>query len=217
MSSPDDRIAQFRKMATDDPENDLAHYRLGQELLRAERYEEAIPSFQRTLELNPPFSKVYVLLTQCLAALGRRDEALKTAEQGYQVATQRGDNVPREEIAKLIGELGGKVPETPAPQAAVRPTPTPGVGGFVCQRPTCRYGGQAQQLRRPPTSDEVGQRIFETVCAGCWNDWLRNYSVKVINELRLDLSTERGQAEYDRYMREFLGLDEPQTQTLPQV
>jgi hypothetical protein len=45
------------------------------------------------------------------------------------------------------------------------------------------------------------------VCADCWNDWLRNYSIKVINELRLDLSTERGQEEYDRYMREYLGLD----------
>jgi hypothetical protein len=36
---------------------------------------------------------------------------------------------------------------------------------------------------------------------------LRNYSIKVINELRLDLSTESGQEEYDRYMKEFLGLE----------
>jgi hypothetical protein len=40
---------------------------------------------------------------------------------------------------------------------------------------------------------------------------LRNFSIKVINELRLDLSTERGQAEYDRYMREFFGFDDMQT------
>ena len=50
-------------------------------------------------------------------------------------------------------------------------------------------------------------RIQQNVCADCWNDWLRNYSIKVINELRLDLSTDHGQAEYDRYMREFLGLE----------
>ena len=68
-------------------------------------------------------------------------------------------------------------------------------------------GGRARQLPAPPMSDEIGRRIYETVCADCWNDWLRNYSIKVINELRLDLSTERGQAEYDRYMREFLGLE----------
>ncbi len=56
-------------------------------------------------------------------------------------------------------------------------------------------------------NDDIGQRIHAAICADCWQDWLRNYSIKVINELRLDLSTERGQAEYDRYMKEFLGLE----------
>ena len=55
-------------------------------------------------------------------------------------------------------------------------------------------------------TDETGPRIHLMVCAGCWTDWLKNYSIKVINELRLDLSTEHGQEEYDRYMREFLGV-----------
>ena len=45
------------------------------------------------------------------------------------------------------------------------------------------------------------------MCADCFEEWKRNYSIKVINELRLDLSTERGAEEYDRYMREFLGLE----------
>ena len=68
-------------------------------------------------------------------------------------------------------------------------------------------GSRARQLAAPPFRDELGERIYSSVCADCWNDWLRNYSIKVINELRLDLSTEHGQAEYDRYMREFLGLE----------
>ena len=37
--------------------------------------------------------------------------------------------------------------------------------------------------------------------------WLRNLSIKVIKEMRLDLSTERGQEVYDQIMRETLGLD----------
>jgi Fe-S cluster biosynthesis and repair protein YggX len=68
-------------------------------------------------------------------------------------------------------------------------------------------GRHARQLASPPMNDELGERVQKKVCAECWNDWLRNYSIKVINELRLDLSTERGQEEYDRYMREYLGLD----------
>jgi len=68
-------------------------------------------------------------------------------------------------------------------------------------------GARAHQLNKPPLSDDIGHRIHQTICAECWNEWLRNYSIKVINELRLDLSTERGQEEYDRYMREFLGME----------
>ena len=82
-----------------------------------------------------------------------------------------------------------------------------GEGGFRCQRPGCWAGHRARQLEKPPFGDEIGQRIYAAVCADCWMDWVRNYSIKVINELRLDLSTERGQEEYDRYMREFLGLE----------
>jgi Fe-S cluster biosynthesis and repair protein YggX len=55
-------------------------------------------------------------------------------------------------------------------------------------------------------SVDMCKQIYEKVCADCWQDWLKNYSIKVINELRLDLSTERGQDEYDRHMREYLGL-----------
>ena len=63
------------------------------------------------------------------------------------------------------------------------------------------------QLPKPPFNDELGQRIHQEVCTDCWNEWFRHYSIKVINELHLDLSSERGQAEYDRYMRELLGLE----------
>ena len=59
-------------------------------------------------------------------------------------------------------------------------------------------------------NDDLGRRIYESVCADCWNDWLRNYSIKVINELRLDLSTEVGQDEYDHHMRQFFGFEEPE-------
>ncbi len=55
-------------------------------------------------------------------------------------------------------------------------------------------------------SDELGKRIHEQVCADCWQYWLRDLSVKVINEMRLDLSTEKDGNTYDQIMRETLGL-----------
>ncbi len=203
MSQLQDRIAQFRKMANDDPDNELGHYRLGQLLMEARQFPEAIQSFRRTLELSPRFSKVYQLLAQCLVDDNRREEAVAVLKQGFDVADEQGDNMPRESMARMLTELG-----EPEPVSKKKtPSGPEGVGGFRCQRPGCWAGSRARQLEKPPFNDEVGRRIYESVCTDCWVDWLRNYSIKVINELHLDLSTERGQEEYDRYMREFLGLE----------
>jgi Fe-S cluster biosynthesis and repair protein YggX len=203
MSQLQDRISQFRKMANDDPENELGHYRLGQLLQEAGQHADAVLSFRRTLELSPHFSKVYQLLGASLLKLNQRDEAIKVLRQGFDVADERGDNIPRDEIVRMLVDLG-----EPAPVSKKEAQSSGSADGFRCQRPGCWAGSRARKLPKPPMGDEIGQRIFETVCADCWNEWLKNYSIKVINELRLDLSTERGQEEYDRYMREFLGIEQ---------
>ncbi|MCX7701086.1 MAG: Fe(2+)-trafficking protein [Gemmataceae bacterium] len=200
MSQLQERIAQFRKMATDDPDNELGHFRLGQLLMEDGQFEEAAKSFLRTLELSPHFSKVYQLLGYCRMKLGQRDEAIRVLKEGWRIADERGDKLPRDEMGRMLVELGEALPES-AHSAADGP---PG-DGFVCQRPGCPMGSRARRLPAPPISDEIGQRIFETVCADCWENWFRNYSIKVINELRLDLSTEFGQEEYDKYMRDYFG------------
>jgi len=203
MSQLTDRIAQFRKMTTDDPENELGHYRLGDELIKAGKLEEAVQSFRRTLELSPQFAKVFQLLGDCLIRLNRRDEAVKVLKEGYVVADEHGHNLPRDAMAKLLQSLGEAVPQT----KKAAPAGPVGAGGFRCHRPGCIAGPHARQLARPPINDELGQRIYENICADCWQDWLRNYSVKVINELRLDLSREDHQAQYDEYMRGFFGME----------
>ncbi len=201
MSQLQDRIAQFRKMANDDPENELGHFRLGKLLLEAGQLPEAVQSFRRTLELSPQFSKVYQLLGNCLVQLHQPDEAIAVLKQGVAVADERGDNMPRDEMARMLGQLGAEVP------VSQKATATGPGGTFRCQRPGCMYGARARQLPAPPMKDAVGQRVQAEICADCWNEWLRNYSIKVINELRLDLSTEHGQEEYDKYMRGFFGFE----------
>ncbi len=200
MSQLQERIAQFRKMANDDPDNELGHFRLGQLLMEDGQYEEAVKSFRRTLELSPQFSKVFQLLGTCLMKLGRNDEAVELLQRGFQTADERGDNIPRDEMAKLLVELG-----QPAPQPKAR-TAGAGVGGFRCQRPGCVAGNYARQLPKPPMPDDVGKQVYERVCADCWDYWFRNLSIKLINEMRLDLSTEKGQEVYDQVMKETLGL-----------
>jgi Fe-S cluster biosynthesis and repair protein YggX len=207
MNQLQERIAQFRKMANDDPDNELGHYRLGQLLMEDKQFGEAIHSFRRTLELSPQFSKVYQLLGQCLTSAGQQEEAIVTLQHGFAVADERGDNMPRDEMSRMLVQLGQSAP---VPRSA-EPKPDllvgPGTSGFRCGRTMCVAGGHARQLPAPPMKDDIGRKIHETICADCWNDWVKNQSIKVINELRLDLSTERGTEEYDRYMKEFFGLE----------
>jgi Fe-S cluster biosynthesis and repair protein YggX len=205
MNPLQERIAQYRKMATDADVDEIAHFRLGQLLMEDGQYEEAVKSFRRTLELSPEFSKVFQLLGTSLMKLGRRDEAVKVLRDGFTVADLRGDNIPREEMAKLLVQLGESAP------APVEPTKVLRGGGdsgpsFHCQRPGCPEGTHARQLPKPPMNDEMGKNIYENVCVRCWEYWLRDLSIKVINEMRLDLSTEQGCQMYDQMMRETLGL-----------
>lgn len=205
MSSLHDRIAQFRKMATDDPENELGHFRLGQLLLEDNLFAEAAKSFERTLELSPQFSKVYQLLGECYVKLGQKDKAVEVWTAGYKVADERGDKMPRDAMGKLLTDHGAPIPKTEEP--AAEDDGEPGTA-FRCERPGCASGKRARQLPAPPLPDAVGDRIYQHVCADCWNAWFKDYSIKVINELRLDLSSEFGQAEYDKYMREYFGFEE---------
>src|SRR5215218_6883511 len=117
MSQLAERIAQFRKMATDDPENELGHFRLGQLLLEDGQAAEAAKSFERTLELSPQFSKVYQLLGECLIKLDQKPRAVEVLTTGWTTADDRGDKMPRDAIARLLTQLGAPVPKAAAPTA----------------------------------------------------------------------------------------------------
>ena len=139
-------------------------------------------------------------MNECLISTGF---PFRTGDNFKQYLAIMADLMPRDAMAKMLVDLGEPAP---APRTA-KPAAQTAPGGFHCKRPGCMWGARARQLPQPPMSDAVGQQIYENVCAGCWEEWLRNFSIKVINELRLDLSTPHGQNEYDRHMREFLGVE----------
>ena len=97
----------------------------------------------------------------------------------------------------LLIQLGQPIPEVEEAAA-----PTEG-GSFICQR----TGRAGHQLGAPPFKGPVGQWIYENIAAETWRDWI-GQGTKVINELRLDLSRDEDSDVYDKYMREYLGIDE---------
>lgn len=205
MSQSELRIEQSRKMAAENPDDELAHFRLGQLLMEAGQHAEAITPLERTVVLSPDFSKAYQFLGDCYIKTGDKERAVEVLTRGHRVADQRGDRMPRGAIEEMLRSLGAEVPASQGPAGAPAAL---GPGDFPCQCPNHRPGAPSQQLPRPPLPDELGERVRKEICASCWQAWFGDYSIKVINEFRLDLSREEGQQEYDRHLRGFFGFED---------
>lgn len=204
----DERIEQFRKMAKANPDDDLAHYALGQALVDAERHGEAVNVLRHVIKLNSGYSRAYVLLGTAQRTLGDEDGAIDTFQTGYAAAMNRGDLMPATEMKQRLAELGSapdadKMME--AMNAAAGDDPDAGrepeEGEVRCAR-TSRIG---QAMTMNPFGDEVGAWIQDHISQQSWDDWME-MSIKVINELRLDLGDPMGQKAYDDHMRDFLNI-----------
>ena len=55
-----------------------------------------------------------------------------------------------------------------------------------------KLGHEAEAMERPPFKGPLGQRVFENVSKEGWRQWLE-HSKMLINEYRLDLTSENGQ------------------------
>jgi Fe-S cluster biosynthesis and repair protein YggX len=202
MTNTDDRIAQFEHMATADPDNEMAHFSLGNAYLQAERAAEAAVSFERCIELNPDMSKAYELAGQSLIKAGWSDRAVEVLNTGYVKAVERGDQLPRQAMAELLEGLGREAPTISAEvEAAAEERASSGT--FTCSR----TGRDGNQLEDPPFRGPIGEWIHTNIAAETWREWI-DQGTKVINELRLDLSRDEDSATYDKHMHEFLGVPE---------
>jgi Fe-S cluster biosynthesis and repair protein YggX len=220
------RIAQFEKMAREDPDNELGQFSLGKAYLEAGRSHDAIEPLKRAVELRPGMSKAYQLLGEAYERAGNHALAVATVTNGATVADEQGDVMPRDTMAKLLASWGEPVPKfrsSTAPGgrasagAAVGPAPG-GAAGTTAAGPLSpeatatafqcsRCGRPSNRLPKPPFKGPLGQKVYENVCQPCWREWIP-MGTKVINELGLVLSNPSGQEAYDQYMIEFLQLED---------
>lgn len=206
MSDPmlEQRIAQFEKMATDDPDNDMAHFSLGGAYTAAGRHADAATSYLRCIELNDGMSKAYQLAGSALLEAGDTPRAGEVLLKGYETAASRGDLMPKRAIAEMLEKLEIDLPEVE--KAPSGPTPD---GSFICRR-TSKPG---TQMDRPPFRGPIGAWIQANISNETFQEWI-GQGTKVINELRLDMSRDEDAETYDRHMHEYLGLDDAMIEEL---
>lgn len=67
-----------------DPNDETAHYNLGVFYLKNQKFELAIPEFQRSLQLNPSDGSAKVLLEICEGMAAKSDENYSSAIEHFQ-------------------------------------------------------------------------------------------------------------------------------------
>jgi len=80
------RIDIFRKMLVAEPNNTTVRFGLANELLKQERFTEAVEEFEAYLGLADDQGAAYGKLAQALERLGRIDEARRAYQQGIAAA-----------------------------------------------------------------------------------------------------------------------------------
>jgi Fe-S cluster biosynthesis and repair protein YggX len=192
------RIDRFKMMTEADPTNELAYFSLGRAYLDAGDPGKAIPALQHVIALNAAFSKAYAMLGMAQHATGDDKGAVETLSTGYRIAHDRGDLMPRNDMANMLKELGASIPEVKVEEL----TPEDKAAGKVrCSR----CGRVSPKMPEPPFGGDLGEHIQGAVCAPCFREWI-GQGTKVINELRLNLTEKESQDVYDQHMREFLNL-----------
>ena len=104
-----ERIEQFRKMAQANPEDDLAHFALGQALFDADRFGEAVNVLKHVIKVNSGYSRAYVLLGHSQMELDDETGAVETYQRGYAAAMSRGDLMPATEMKQKLSDLGESI------------------------------------------------------------------------------------------------------------
>lgn len=193
-----DRIDRFKALTEADPTNELGFFSLGRAYMDAGKPADAIPALQRVLALNAGFSKAYLLLGTAQKESGDTAGAVTTLTAGYRVANDRGDLMPRNDIANLLKELGAPIPETKVEELSPEDS---AAGKLKCTR----CGRVAPKMPEPPFGGDLGTTIHNSVCGPCFREWI-GQGTKVINELRLNLTEKPAQDVYDQHMKEYLNL-----------
>lgn len=191
------KIEQFRRVTQQNPADPLGYFSLGRAQLDAGANDDAVASLQRALALDSRLSRAYQLLARAQIALGRREEAIKSLNDGVRIAQQRGDQMPKNEMIAMLVELGEPAPD-------FKPTgPALVVGeGQVLDARTGRPGAR---LAKAPFRNKLGEAILNNVSAESWKEWIAQ-GTKVINELRLPMHDPAAQKVYDQHMIDFLNL-----------
>jgi predicted Zn-dependent protease len=98
-------IEKLERLLASGQDNALLRYGLGNEYLKAGRFDNATEHLRQAVAHDPGYSAAWKLLGQALAAAGRTDDAIQAYENGMRAAGEKGDLQAAKEMTVFLKRL----------------------------------------------------------------------------------------------------------------
>ncbi len=99
------KIEMLQQLVSQNPDNALYHYTLGNEYVKQKQWALAIAPLRQAIQLDPRFTAAYRELGKALAATGQTQEAITVYEKGIGVGESTGDLQTVKEIRVFLNRL----------------------------------------------------------------------------------------------------------------
>jgi folate-binding Fe-S cluster repair protein YgfZ/Tfp pilus assembly protein PilF len=95
----------FLQVLEIDNDDIIANFGLGEYSYKVRDYEKAIGYLEKTLTLDPKYSRAYLILGKSLIGANKKDQAIKIFNEGIEVATTKGELMPANEMQEQLSHL----------------------------------------------------------------------------------------------------------------
>lgn len=99
------RLEQIEKLLAADPDDAFLNFSLAMEYQSADRTDDALKQYDRTIQADPAYLAAYMRKSEMLMASHRFDEARPALTQAIEVARKAGDNHMVEKIVETQSHL----------------------------------------------------------------------------------------------------------------
>lgn len=99
------KLNMFNKVIEIDNDDTMANAGIGQIYFEQNKVNEAIPYLQKVLKIDPKYSQAYLYLGKCYTALNEQQKAIEIYKKGINIAAQKGELMPANEMEILLKSL----------------------------------------------------------------------------------------------------------------
>jgi folate-binding Fe-S cluster repair protein YgfZ/Tfp pilus assembly protein PilF len=92
----------FQQVLEIDEDDLIANYGMGEYYFRTEEFEQSVVYMEKTIDLDPGYSRAYLILGKSYLMLDNKEKAKNILEEGVKVAREKGELMPANEMQEKL-------------------------------------------------------------------------------------------------------------------